>query len=79
MQFVALGASVAGNMMAKNPQLDSEYKLLLKDSPNFIGVAKGEDKLRTRVNEIIAEAKKNGDIDTMAKKWLGRPAGDLPL
>ncbi|MBK6926702.1 MAG: transporter substrate-binding domain-containing protein [Comamonadaceae bacterium] len=78
-QFVALGASVAGNMMAKNPQLDSEYKLLLKDSPNFIGVAKGEDKLRTRVNEIIAEAKKNGDIDTMAKKWLGRPAGDLPL
>jgi len=23
-----------------------EYKLLLKDSPNFIGVAKGEDKLR---------------------------------
>ena len=79
MQFVALGASVAGIAMAKNPQLDSEYKLLLKDSPNFIGVAKGEDKLRTRVNEIIAEAKKNGDIDTMAKKWLGRPAGDLPL
>jgi polar amino acid transport system substrate-binding protein len=77
-QFVALGASVAGNMMAKNPQLGTEYKLLLKDSPNFIGVAKGEDKLRTRVNEIIAEAKKSGDIDAMAKKWLGRPAGDLP-
>jgi polar amino acid transport system substrate-binding protein len=77
-QFVALGASVAGNMMAKNPQLGTEYKLLLKDSPNFIGVAKGEDKLRTRVNEIIAEAKKSGDIDVMAKKWLGRPAGDLP-
>jgi polar amino acid transport system substrate-binding protein len=78
-QFVATGASVAGNMMAKNPQLGSEYKLLLKDSPNFIGVAKGEDKLRPKVNEIIAEAKKNGDIDKMAKKWLGRPAGDLPL
>ncbi len=77
-QFVALGASVAGNMMAKNPQLGTEYKLLLKDSPNFIGVAKGEDKLKARVNEIITEAKKSGDIDTMAKKWLGRPAGDLP-
>jgi polar amino acid transport system substrate-binding protein len=78
-QFVALGASVAGNMMAKNPKLDSEYKLLLKDSPNFIGVGKGEDKLRTRVNEIILEAKKSGDIDAMCKKWLGRPAGELPL
>ena len=78
-QFVALGASVAGNMMTKNPQLSSEYKLLLKESPNFIGVAKGEDKLKAKVNEIVAEAKKSGELDTLAKKWLGRPAGDLPL
>ncbi len=77
-QFVATGASVAGNMMARNPQLNAEYKLLLKDSPNFIGVAKGEDALRTKVNEIILAAKKSGEIDTMAKKWLGRPAGNLP-
>ena len=78
-QFVALGASVAGNMMAKNPQLSSEYKLLLKDSPNFIGIAKGEDKLKARVNEILADAKKTGELDALAKKWLGRGAGDLPL
>ena len=78
-QLVALGASVAGNMMTKNPQLSSEYKLLLKESPNFIGIAKGEDKLKARVNELIAEAKKSGELDSMAKKWLGRPAGDLPL
>jgi len=77
-QTIATGASVAGTIMAKNPQLNTEYKLLLKDSPNFIGVAKGEDKLRLKVNEIIAEAKRNGDIDKMAVKWLGRPAGDLP-
>lgn len=78
-QFVALGASVAGNMMTKNPQLSAEYKLLLKDSPNFIGIAKGEDKLRAKVNEIIAEAKKNGELEAMAKKWLGRGTGELPL
>ena len=77
-QLIATGASVAGNMMARNPQLGTEYKLLLKDSPNFIGVAKGEDALRTKVNEIILAAKKSGDLDTMAKKWLGRPAGTLP-
>lgn len=77
-QLIATGASVAGNMMAKNPQLNTEYKLLLKDSPNFIGVAKGEDKLRAKVNEVIADAKKNGDLDKLALKWLGRPAGDLP-
>lgn len=77
-QAIATGASVAGNMMARNPQLNTEYKLLLKDSPNFIGVGKGEDKLRLKVNEIIAEAKKSGDLDKMANKWLGRPAGELP-
>lgn len=77
-QLVATGASVAGHMMQKNPQLGAEYKFVLKDSPNFIGVAKGEDSLRTRVNEIIAEARRSGDLDRLSVKWLGRPAGDLP-
>lgn len=77
-QVIATGASVAGNMMQRNPQLGTEYKLLIKDSPNFIGVGKGEDKLRTRVNEVIAAAKASGELDAIAKKWLGRPAGDLP-
>ena len=77
-QLMATGASVAGNMMARNPTFDAEYKLLLKDSPNFIGVGKGEDALRVKVNEILVTAKKNGDLDKMAQKWLGRPAGDLP-
>ena len=77
-QTIATGASVAGNMMQRNPQLNAEYKLLIKDSPNFIGVAKGEDRLRARVSEIIATAKAAGELDRMAQKWLGRPAGDLP-
>ena len=77
-QVIATGASVAGNMMARNPQLGTEFKLLLKDSPNFIGVAKGDDKLRLKVNEVIAAAKASGEIDKLCSKWLGRPAGDLP-
>jgi polar amino acid transport system substrate-binding protein len=77
-QAIATGASVAGNMMAHNPQLGAEFKLLLKDSPNFIGVAKGDDKLRLKVNEIIAAAKADGTLDKLALKWLGRPVGDLP-
>jgi polar amino acid transport system substrate-binding protein len=77
-QVLATGASVAGNMMARNPKLDAEYKFVLKDSPNYIGVNKGEDKLRLKINEIIAAAKASGDLDKMANKWLGRPAGDLP-
>lgn len=77
-QTIATGVAVAGNMMQRNPALNAEYKFLLKDSPNFIGIAKGEDKLRAKVNEIVAAAKASGELDKMAKKWLGRPAGDLP-
>ena len=75
-QFVAIGASVAGDMMGKNPQLNTEFKLLLKNSPNYIGVAKGEDKLRLKVNEIIAAAKASGELNKLSMKWLGRPLGD---
>jgi polar amino acid transport system substrate-binding protein len=77
-QVIATGASVAGNLMARNPQLGTEFKFVLKDSPNFIGVAKGEDKLRGKVNEIIGAAKASGELDRLAVKWLGRPAGELP-
>ena len=77
-QAIATGASVAGNMMGRNPQLGTEFKFVLKDSPNYIGINKGEDKLRLKVNEIIAGAKAAGDLDKMASKWLGRPAGELP-
>jgi len=78
-QTIATSAAVAGDMMQKNPQLGAEYKLLLKDSPCFIGIAKGEEALKAKVNEIIANAKKDGTLDAMAKKWLGRPAGEMPV
>jgi len=77
-QVIATGASVAGNMMARNPALGVEYKLLLKESPNYVGVAKGEDKLRLKVDEIIVAAKASGELDKLSQKWLGRAAGDLP-
>jgi polar amino acid transport system substrate-binding protein len=77
-QVLATGASVAANMMLRNPQLGAELKFVLKDSPNFIGVAKGEDALRLRVNQVIAQAKASGEIEKLAQKWLSRPAGTLP-
>ena len=78
-QLLAASAAVAGAIIQRNPQIGAEYKLLLKDSPCFIGVNKGESALLAKVNAIIAAAKADGTIEAMAKKWLGRGAGDLPL
>ncbi|HEY0296042.1 MAG TPA: transporter substrate-binding domain-containing protein [Bordetella sp.] len=77
-QLIAANIATASAIMSQNPQLNTEYKFGLKDSPNFIGVAKGEDTLRMKVNEIIAQARQNGDLDKLSLKWLGKPAGDLP-
>ena len=77
-QTIATGASVAGAMMNKNPQLNTEFKLLLKDSPNFIGVAKGDTALKDKLNQIIAAATASGELNKLSLKWLGRPAGNLP-
>ena len=78
-QVIATSAAEGGVIMKQNPKLNAEYKLLLKDSPNYIGVNKGETALRDRLNAIVLEAKKNGEIDKLSNKWLGRAAGDLPL
>ena len=77
--MLATSAAVAGNLMQRQPGLNVEYKLLLKDSPCFIGVAKGEDALLAKVNAIIAAAKQAGELEALSKKWLGRGAGELPL
>lgn len=77
-QFVATSIATANTIMARSPQLGTELKLSLKDSPNFIGVAKGEGSLRSKVNEIIAGAKQSGEIEKLSIKWLGKSAGDLP-
>lgn len=78
-QVIAMSGAVAAEMIRKNPQINTEFKLLLKDSPCFVGIAKGEDALKARVNEIIAAAKKDGTLDKLSKQWLGKPAGDLPV
>ena len=77
-QFVAVGAAVAAVAVQKNPKLQAEYKLLIKDSPNFIGVRKGETALLNKVNEILRQAKADGTLEGYAQRWLGRGLGKLP-
>ncbi|MBB5390599.1 MULTISPECIES: transporter substrate-binding domain-containing protein [unclassified Herbaspirillum] len=77
-QLVATSVQVADVLMKNNPQLNTEFKFVLKVSPNFIGLPKNEDKLRARLNDILAAAKASGELDKLSQKWLGRPAGELP-
>lgn len=77
-ELLATGAAVAALAVQKNPQIQAEYKLLLKDSPNFIGVRKGDKALLDKVNEILRQAKADGTLAAYAQRWLGRGTGELP-
>ncbi len=77
-QLVATGAAVMGVVIQKNPQAEAEYKLLLKDSPNFMGVRKGEKALLDKVNEIVRQARADGTLEGYAQRFLGRGLGNLP-
>ena len=77
-QLLCTGAAVAATALQKNPQMNAEYKLLLKDSPNFMGVRKGDKALLVKVNVILRQAKADGTLESLAQKWLGRGTGKLP-
>jgi polar amino acid transport system substrate-binding protein len=78
-ELVATSVQVATTIVQRNPELGAEFKFLLRESPNFIGLPKGETALQARVNAIVAAARASGEIDRLSQQWLGRPAGDLPL
>ncbi len=78
-QLMAVSAAVAGAVTAKNPQADIEFKIELANSPDYVGVPKGQKALLDKVNEIIMAARKDGTIDALSRKWLGAPAGNLPM
>jgi len=76
--FMAIGTPVAGIIKERNPDIDLEMKVLLSNSPCYVGLPKGEKELVAKVNSILRAAKADGTIDALSKEWLGGPAGDLP-
>ena len=76
-QIVATGNVVAAAILAKNPPKRPELKFLIKDSPCYVGLNKNEPALMAKINEIIAAAKTDGSLNTIAQKWLHTdiPAG----
>ncbi|WP_250526142.1 transporter substrate-binding domain-containing protein [Caballeronia sp. GAWG2-1] len=72
-QLIAAGNIVAAAIIAKNPPRRPEPKFVIKDSPCFVGLNRNEPKLLAKVNDAIAQAKKDGTLGAMSKKWFGQP------
>ncbi len=77
-QLVAIGTTVAAAMQQKHAGLDLQLKVILSNSPCYVGMPKGQPELVNKVNEILRAAKADGTLSQISQKWLGAPAGDLP-
>ena len=72
------GNTVAAKLSRDNPELSMETKFIIKESPAFIGVKKGNFDLLQWVNVFILHKKLGGDLDAFSRKWLGQKLPPLP-
>ncbi|MFV5215514.1 transporter substrate-binding domain-containing protein [Azonexus caeni] len=72
-QLIATGNVVAAavNERTKIRRLDTKF--LIKNSPCYVGVNKGEAAMLAKVNEIIGKLKANGELDQVSQRWLQAP------
>lgn len=71
--LIATGNLVAAEIAKRQPQRAPESKFMLKDSPCYIGMAKGEVALQAKVNELIKAALASGELNDISMKWLKAP------
>lgn len=71
--LIATGNLVATEIAKRRPARAPEAKFMLKDSPCYIGMAKGETALQAEVNAIIAKALSEGKLNDISMKWLKAP------
>lgn len=71
--IIATGNVVAASIAEKNPKRAPVSKFVIKESPCYIGLNKGEAKLLAKINEIIDKAKASGELGKISEKWLKAP------
>lgn len=68
--LIATGNLVVTEIATRFPNKAPETKFLLKNSPCYIGVMKGEANLLAKVDELIAKAKTTDVLEGLSQKWL---------
>lgn len=72
------GNTVAAKLSADNPDMGLETKIIIKESPAFMGVKKGNFDLLQWVNVFILHKKLGGELNGISETWLGQPLPALP-
>ncbi|MDW6005385.1 transporter substrate-binding domain-containing protein [Vibrio mangrovi] len=71
--LIATGNLVVTEIATRYPAKAPQTKFLLKNSPCYVGVMKGESDLVHEVNRLISKAKTDGILEQFSQKWLKAP------
>jgi len=77
-QVLVAGNTAAASLSEADPNLDIKTKYIIKESPCFIGIKKGNDDLLRWVNVFILHKKLGGELNEISQKWLGQDLPPLP-
>lgn len=72
------GNTVAAAISAADADADIETKFILKQSPAFIGVKKGNLDMLFWVNTFILHKTLGGELNGLSEQWLGQSLPALP-
>lgn len=72
------GNTLAAAISESHPDMGLQTKFILKESPAFIGIKKGNFDLLQWVNVFILHKKLGGELNTISETWLGQPLPALP-
>ena len=68
--LIATGNVVIAEIASRMPDRKPATKFMLKNSPCFIGIYKGETRLQQKVNELITAARSDGSLNKFSENWL---------
>ena len=75
---IVTGNTVAAQMGESNPNLDIKTKFIMKDSPCFIGIKRGNLDLLLWTNVFILHKTLGGQLDDLSQKLFGQSLPPLP-
>ncbi|MEM6253607.1 MAG: transporter substrate-binding domain-containing protein [Cyanobacteria bacterium P01_D01_bin.156] len=71
--LAATGNTIAGKVIKDNPDKDIENKFVMKNSPCYIGMRRGDQDMLEWVNVFIRNKRLSGDLDKLSLQWFGEP------
>ncbi|MCD8488289.1 MAG: transporter substrate-binding domain-containing protein [Desertifilum sp.] len=75
--LIATGNTIANKLIEDNPSRNLENKFVMKNSPCYIGIRRGDLDMLQWVNVFVSSKRLSGELDDLSQQWFGEPL-DLP-